>query len=121
MEGLRSHHGNNAKGEHSIFSGEVDIDHNSEEILRIKDQSGHYRTYDPKNPDSAIMYALGELGKKYNTSETEVQLTAIEGAKEVPYRGYQPSYNRQNESMEAIERFRREQREQQERGDSVGE
>jgi hypothetical protein len=104
MEGLRSHHPINAGGRHTLWAGEVDINYETKTVLRIKDQSGHFRTFVEDKPYLMIDYALNEFRLQgYNTSKTEKQLTFIEGAKEVPYRNYRPLKN-PGQPMQTIEK-----------------
>jgi hypothetical protein len=74
-----------------VYSGEVDIDFdaNPKKVLRIKDQSGHFRTTDKKDPGRMTRYALKkfqDLG--YDISEAKIELTSVVGPKEVPYKNY---------------------------------
>lgn len=81
----------NAKGKHTAWAGEVDIDYETKKVIRLKDQSGHYRTFDKDNPGlitKVALKAFQELG--YDTSETIPVLTAIEGGKDLAYKNYKP-------------------------------
>lgn len=79
----------NAQGTHSVWAGEADIDYENKKLLRLKDQSGHFIPYDKDNPDVMARFALEEFKKRgYDTSTTMIELTAIEGAKDLEYKNY---------------------------------
>ena len=92
MEGLRSRHPMTAFGNHCIWAGEADIDYETKRVLRIKDQSGHYKTSEKDNPDRMIRFALNEFERQgYKTTlSTMIELVATEGPKELEYKNYKP-------------------------------
>jgi hypothetical protein len=90
-ERIRTLHPMNARGNHSIWAGEVEIDYETKTVLRLKDQSGHFRPFDKDNPDLMAQFALEEFKKRgYDTSNTMIELTAIEGGKDLNYKNYKP-------------------------------
>jgi predicted nuclease with TOPRIM domain len=92
MEGLRSRHPMTAFGNHCVWAGEADIDYETKRVLRIKDQSGHYKTSEKDNPDRMIRFALNEFERQgYKTTlSTMIELVATEGPKELEYKNYKP-------------------------------
>jgi hypothetical protein len=90
-EGLQSRHPINVDGGESLFVGIVDIDEEKKVIVRMKDQSGHFMSYDQANPGDAVYRALKVFQDQgYDTSTTLVELTTIEGAKVLPSSNYTP-------------------------------
>ena len=113
-DGLRTLHPKNARGNHSIWAGEVEIDYETKTLLRLKDQSGHFRPFDKDNPGIMAEFALEEFKKRgYDTSTTMIELTPIEGGKDLKYKNYKPrtfgdlrAIGWQTESEYYIEDFR---------------
>ena len=78
--GLTSWHSMNVQGTHSIWAGEVEIDYETKTVRRLKDQSGHYRTFDKTDPGLMVQFALDEFKKRgYDTRTTIIELTIIDG------------------------------------------
>jgi hypothetical protein len=81
-KGLASRHPTTAFGNHCAWAGEADIDFRDEAkdvLLSLKDQSGHYRTFDKNDPGCLIDFAV-QLFQDHgcDTSNTMLMLTAIE-------------------------------------------
>jgi hypothetical protein len=88
-EGLRRRYPMNVDGGESLFAGVVEIDDGNKVILRIKDQSGYFMTFDKANPGDAVYRALKVFQDQgYDTSTTIVELTTVEEAKVLPYFEY---------------------------------
>ena len=89
FDGVTSRHPMNAKGGHSVWAGEVDIDYKTKTVTRLKDQSGHYRTFDKNDPGCLIDFAV-QLFQDHgcDTSNTMQLLTPIERFERVEYENY---------------------------------
>jgi hypothetical protein len=99
VKGLQSRHPLNVAGGDSIYAGETNLAAKINEetgkidVLRTKDQSGHFMPYDKDDPGRAIYRALKIFEEQgYDTSTTMVELTAIEGANVLPYHNYTPPH-----------------------------
>ena len=88
-KGLYSGHATTAFGNHCTWAGEADIDYKTRTLLRLKDQSGHYKPFNKDNPGCMIAFALEQFKERgYDTSTTIIELTTIEGFEKFKYENY---------------------------------
>jgi len=81
---IKSMHAVNAQGNPSVWAGEVVIDGNN--LLSMKDQSGHFRTIDENAPYSLSKFAISVFADYgYDTSKTRIEKAEIDSNRDLDY------------------------------------
>jgi hypothetical protein len=82
---VMSQHSISAGGNPCAWAGEIEIEGNK--VTKIRDQSGHFRTYNAQEPNILSNFALSVLEQHgYDTSKTKVEFTLIHGRRNLEYR-----------------------------------